>query len=173
MKLVNSGKWHMATSVNPYAGYIGNSAPNEILANTPTRISGIVQRLGPNGLEQSYHPGKWTAREIICHLADTEIAFAFRLRQTLAEPHHVIQPFDQAAWARNYQAVPAKTALETFSTLRAWNLALIEAAGPQALAKPVTHPERGAMTFQTIVETMAGHDGNHLRQLEMIANQAH
>jgi hypothetical protein len=38
-----------------------------------------------------------------------------------------------------------------------------------AANKPVTHPERGTMTFQTIVETMAGHDLNHLAQLKKIA----
>lgn len=162
----------MATSLNPYAGFIGNSKADDVLADTPNHLSEILDRLGPDGLERSYAPGKWTAREIICHLADTEIAFAFRLRQTLAESHHTIQPFNQEAWARNYQAIPAKTALNTFSILRRWNLMLIHTAGPQALAKPVTHPERGHMTFETIVETMAGHDSNHLRQLETIANEA-
>jgi DinB superfamily len=162
----------MATSINPYAGFIGASAPNEVIEDTAKQLSEIVERLGARGLEQSYAPGKWTAREIVCHLADTEIAFAFRLRQTLAEPHHVIQPFDQAAWARSYDSFPAKAAVDTFSALRQWNLALIQNVGADALRKPVTHPERGDMTFQTIVETMAGHDRNHLRQLESIAGQA-
>ena len=40
---------------------------------------------------------------------------------------------------------------------------------PQAASRPVTHPERGAMTFQTIIETMAGHDLNHIGQLRRIA----
>lgn len=161
----------MATSLNPYAGYIGNSAPKEILSQTPDRIAAVLGRLGPDGLERSYGPGKWSAREIVCHLADTEIAFAFRLRQTLAHPNHVIQPFDQEAWAKHYTSIHGQHAADTFSMLRKWNLALIEAAGPQALSTPVTHPERGDMTFETILQTMAGHDGNHLRQLETIAAQ--
>ena len=161
----------MATSANPYAGYIGNSNPKEIITGTAKRISTLLERLGPNGLERSYGPGKWTAREIVCHLADTEIAFAFRLRQTLAEPFHVIQPFDQEAWATNYRTTPAEAAMKTFTALRAWNLALIEKVGAPALSKPVRHPERGDMTFETIIQTMAGHDGNHLRQLETIADQ--
>jgi hypothetical protein len=56
--------------------------------------------------------------------------------------------------------------------VREWNLALIRAASPADLAKAVTHPERGTMTFQTIVETMAGHDRNHMKQMEAIASQA-
>jgi hypothetical protein len=162
----------MATPLNPYAGYVGDAKPNEVIAGTPSRLCQVVERLGQAGLERSYAPGKWTARQIICHLADVEIAFAFRLRQTLAEPHHVIQPFDQDSWARHYSSMPAQAALDTFSATRRWNVALIEAGGLQALSTPVTHPERGQMTFQTILETMAGHDGNHLRQLEGIAAQA-
>ena len=61
--------------------------------------------------------------------------------------------------------------MKTFTALRAWNLALIEKVGAPALSKPVRHPERGDMTFETIIQTMAGHDGNHLRQLETIADQ--
>jgi len=161
----------MATATNPYAGYLEGVQPEQVMADTPKRISDIVERLGPSGLERSYAPGKWTARQIVCHLADTEIAFAFRLRQTLAEPHHVIQPFDQDGWAQLYHSLPADAALATFTAIRGWNLALIRSTGPEARQKPVTHPERGDMTFQTIVETMAGHDRNHLRQLETIGGQ--
>ena len=105
-------------------------------------------------------------REILCHLADCEIVFAFRLRQTLAEPHHVIQPFDQDVWARNYTAYDAQSALAVFTAVRDFNTRLIASLPPEALSKPVSHPERGTMTFQTIVETMGGHDLNHVQQIE-------
>jgi hypothetical protein len=94
--------------------------------------------------------------------------FAYRLRQTLAEPHHVIQPFDQDLWARNYAAYDAPSALAVFTTVRDFNTRLIASLPSEALSKPVSHPERGTMTFQTIVETMAGHDLNHIAQIEKI-----
>lgn len=155
--------------MNPYGAFIGERNPREVIAETPARLAELAATLGPAGLEHSTAPGKWTAREILCHLADTEVAFAFRLRQALAEPHHVIQPFDQDLWAANYSAFTAAAAVETFSVLRRWNIALLDSLSPEAFSKPVTHPERGQMTFQTIVETMAGHDVNHRRQLEAIA----
>jgi hypothetical protein len=105
----------------------------------------------------------------MCHLADCEIVFAYRLRQTLAEDHHVIQPFDQDKWAAPYKAYDLASAQALFTSVRNWNLALIRSLAPSALAKPVTHPERGSMTFQVVVETMAGHDVNHIRQIEAIA----
>jgi hypothetical protein len=71
-----------------------------------------------------------------------------------------------------YQAYEAGAALAVFSTVRDWNLRLLRAAPPAAFAKPVNHPERGDMTFQVLVETMAGHDVNHIRHLQSIAGLA-
>ncbi len=157
---------------NPYAKFIGGRNPREVIRATPERLTAIAGRLGPGGLDRALAPGKWSVRQILCHLADGEIAFAFRIRQTLAEPHHVIQSFDQDAWGRYYASpsLDARSALEAFSAARRWNLALLDAVRREDFAKPVTHPERGAMTLQTIVETMAGHDLNHLEQLERIAS---
>jgi len=95
--------------------------------------------------------------------------FGFRLRQTLAEDAPVIQPFDQDKWSKTYLGVSAKQALEVFSALRGWNLRLIGIALPDAADRPMTHPERGTMTFLNVVETMAGHDLNHLGQLKKLA----
>jgi hypothetical protein len=156
---------------NPYAKFLGDRDVLETIAETPARLSGLAERLGAEGLERSTAPGKWRAREILCHLADCEVAFAFRLRQALAEPRHVIQPFDQDAWAAPYPALGTQAALDAFAALRRWNLALLAAAPAEAWSKPMNHPERGDMTFGTVVETMAGHDLNHIAQLETIAGQ--
>ncbi|MFL6463237.1 MAG: DinB family protein [Bryobacteraceae bacterium] len=155
--------------LNPYKEFLGNRNPQEVIVTTPDQLTTVVQQLGPGGLERSYAPGKWSARQILCHLADCEIAFAFRLRQSLAEGHHVIQPFNQELWAKPYDTLNAQTALSVFSGVRHWNLLLLKTVSPADYAKPVSHPERGEMTFQTIVETMAGHDLNHLRQLQTVA----
>ncbi|HEX3685328.1 MAG TPA: DinB family protein [Bryobacteraceae bacterium] len=157
--------------MNPYASQLGSRDARGAISETPEQLARLAERLGPDGMQRPPAPGKWSPREILCHLADCEIAFAFRLRQALAEPHHTIQPFDQNAWAWNYGQLDGAAALETFSALRRWNVALIAGAPREAYAKEVTHPERGTMTFQTLIETMAGHDLNHLRQLEILAAQ--
>jgi hypothetical protein len=143
-----------------------------VIAATPSRLSALLDTLGRDGAERALAPGKWSARQILCHLADTELAFAFRLRQALAEPHHVIQPFDQDKWAAIYGAFEARAAVDVFGSVRNWNITLIETVPAATLSKPLMHPERGEMTFQVLIETMAGHDLNHLRQLEGIASQA-
>jgi hypothetical protein len=152
--------------LNPYAKYLDGRPISAILAATPTAIGSRIAAIGPEKAATPPAPGKWSPAEIVCHLADCELAFAFRLRQTLAEDNHVIQPFDQEKWAATYPGIDAEQALAAFTALRQWNLLLIGTAMPNAANKPVLHPERGTMTFQTIIETMAGHDLNHLAQLQ-------
>jgi uncharacterized damage-inducible protein DinB len=122
----------------------------------------------PENLNQPPAHGKWSLRDVLAHLADCELVFAFRLRQALSQDNHVIQPFDQDGWAATYANYEASTALSVFSAVRQWNLALIDGLAPDAFSKTLNHPERGNMTFQTVVETMAGHDINHIRQIEAI-----
>ncbi len=155
--------------MNPYATQLGTRNAREVIGATAQRLSALLDRLGDDGLQRRLAPGKWPASAIFCHLADCEIAFAFRLRQALAEPFHTIQPFDQDAWAAPYSSLSAQAAVDTFTMIRRWNLALLEAIPPETFSKRLAHPERGEMTFQVVVETMAGHDLNHIAQLETLA----
>jgi hypothetical protein len=155
--------------MNPYASFLGDRDPHVVVAETAANLGAQVERIGPDGLKRSPAPGKWSAAAILCHLADCEMVFGFRLRQALAEPAHVIQPFDQDAWAKPYAALDGRAALDLFSAVRLWNLALLATLAPEDFRRKLTHPERGEMTLETVVETMAGHDLNHLGQLERIS----
>src|ERR1700761_2945934 len=155
--------------MNPYARQLGTRDPLKVVATTARHLEQLSVALGPARIEEAPAPGKWSPHEILCHLADCELVFAYRLRQALAEPHHVVQPFDQEHWAANYSGYDPQAAIMTFSTVRHWNLMLLRGVPADVMTKPVTHPERGEMTFRTLVETMAGHDLHHLVQLEAIA----
>ena len=157
------------SALNPYESFLDGRPVVEILAETASVISSYLDKMGAEKVSRAPAPGKWSPAEIVAHLADCELVFGFRLRQTLAEDGPTIQPFDQDKWAATYKGVSAGLALGTFSSLRDWNLRLIENALPHSADQPMIHPERGAMTFKTVVETMAGHDLNHLGQLKRIA----
>jgi DinB superfamily len=160
------------SELNPYEDFLDGRPIDAILASTADTIAECLNAIGPNRSDLPPAPGKWSPAEIVCHLADCEIVFAFRLRQTLAEDGPTIQPFDQDKWAGRYSGVPAAEAFAAFSALRNWNLRLIRDAPPGAASRKMTHPERGTMTFQSVVETMAGHDLNHIGQLRRIAGQS-
>src|ERR1700678_3803816 len=129
--------------MNPYASHVGDQAPLDVVSDTPRRLAQLLDTIGPERLETQPAPGKWSARDILCHLAGPGPVLCFRLRQTLAEDHHVIQPFDQDLWAKRYPACDAQLALAALSAVRAWNLAFIRSVKPADLYKPVTDPERG------------------------------
>ena len=157
--------------MNPYARQLGTRDPLKVVATTARHLEQLSVALCPARIEESPAPGKWSPLEILCHLADCEIAFGFRLRQALAVDHYIIQPFDQELWARSYSGYDAQAAMMTFSCVRQWNLMLLRSVPAEALSKQILHPERGELTFRELIETIAGHDLNHLAQLEAIAVQ--
>jgi hypothetical protein len=150
-------------------GLLGERNPIESMEDSARRVEAAARRLGDAGLSRPWGPGKWTGKQIVAHLADAEVGVAFRIRQVLAQDHHVIQPFDEGAWARRYTGdVDVEAALGSFLGLRRWNLALFRTLSADDLAREAFHPERGPEVLGTIVRLLAGHDLNHLAQLERL-----
>ncbi len=158
----------MTPATHPYAQVLGDRDPLEVLAETQRTIPVIAQTLGPDALKRSYAPGKWTAAEVLAHLADCEVAFGFRIRQILAEPILPIQPFDESGWARHYSQMDGMEAAQTFQSLRGWNLSLFSKLSEEELSRQANHPERGPQSADTAIRVMAGHTLHHLAQLEKI-----
>jgi uncharacterized damage-inducible protein DinB len=158
--------------LNPYAKFLDGRDPIPVITSTADHLRALTESLSPAQADAPPAPGKWSVREIISHHADCELVFSFRLRQTLSEEHAIIQPFDQETWSKRYAAYDLPSALALFTATRNWNLKLLTTVDEADRHRPTTHPERGTMILWTIVETMAGHDINHLQQLERIASAA-
>ncbi|NWF99669.1 MAG: DinB family protein [Thermoanaerobaculaceae bacterium] len=148
---------------------VGDRDPLAVLEATPSRLEDLFWQLGEKGLDRSYGEGKWTARQIFVHLADAEIAYAFRLRQVLSQEDHRVQTFDERRWMELHRGFDAPLALELFRALRLWNLRLLGSLEAEQWARTAVHPERGAESLELMVKLLAGHDGNHIQQLEQIA----
>ncbi len=157
--------------LNPYANYLNGQDPIPVLTATADQHSHPHRHLrGPDRPRPT--PRKWSIREITAHLADCESRLLLPPSSNPAprhQPHAIIQPFDQDAWAKRYQAYPFESALALFQAARNWNLLFLATVSAQDRRRPTTHPERGTMPFWTIVETMGGHDINHLQQIERLA----
>jgi hypothetical protein len=157
---------------NPYAGHLGDRDPLQVLRATAGEIRGLQNKFASEQMKLGPVAGRWTSRQIVAHLADCELVFGFRLKQTLAEEEPTVQPFDQDRWAARYANCDFVSALRLFEAARNWNLLLIEGTSADERQRQVTHPERGTMTFWTIVETMGGHDLNHLGQLRKLIGES-
>lgn len=156
---------------NPYAKLLNGRDPAEVIAATTARLNNLVARMPPQQLALRPLQTPWNAREIIMHLADSELVFAYRLRRTLAENSPIVTPLDQDRWAARYSNMDIESAMRLFEAIRHANLLLIASTTQAERERKVTHPEHGTMTFWNIVETMAGHDTNHLIRLEQLAQQ--
>ncbi len=156
--------------VRPYVHLLQGRDAAEVMRATPAAMGALLAHFTPQEIDTRPAPGKWSLREVLCHIADCEIAWAWRLRQTYGEDKPLLQGFEQDPWARAYGGVlyTAEQALSTWRALRAWNLALIEALSDADKARPAMHAEAGAMTLWTLVEIAAGHDLHHLAGLEKL-----
>ena len=120
-------------------------------------------------------PDKWSILEILGHLADIEIVYAYRLRQMLADEKPVIAPMDQNAWARNlgYMEALAPELVAAYGLNRHQNVKLLKRLTPADLEKTAFHPEyQKNQTVAEIVERMATHGANHLAQIEKLKREA-
>jgi len=153
---------------NPYADDLGNRVPLEALAETPDRIRRLVETWSANGFEKSYAPGKWSARLVLVHLAQTELALTTRARFALSQAGYTAQPFSQDDWLSLDSGADARTALSAYLSLRALNLAMWRGLSPAQVDRPFSHPEYGDLTVGWIMAQIAGHDIHHFKQLQQI-----
>jgi len=112
-------------------------------------------------------PGKWTAAEIVHHLADSETQSATRLRKLLAEPYPVIQAYDEAEWARrlHYQTRPIEPSLLAFRAARETTAQLLDVMTEADWRKLGWHSEGGSYHSERWLEIYAEHAHGHAAQI--------
>ncbi len=144
--------------------------PLRAQAATPGKLLRLTRGLSRAQLLTRPAPGKWSIHEIACHLADTEVANAWRYRKVLAEDEVDLTAWDQDRWAgaHLYRRQDLRLALEQFRSLRARNLALLRVVGRETWARTATHPTIGALSAGQIAGHMVHHDANHVAQIERI-----
>lgn len=154
-------------------GYVKGEDPVKVQRATAGKQKKLMQGLTPKQLKWRPEPAKWSIAEIIAHLADTEIVASWRMRSVIGENGITIQPFDQDSWASafNYRDRDPKRSLETFRILRENNLAMLKEIAPGTWDNYGMHLERGKESIAHLVRMFAGHDTNHLLQVERIVKQ--
>jgi len=154
-------------------GYVEGKDAVKVQRATAGKLKKLVRGLSAKQLKWRPEPAKWSIAEIVAHLADTEIVASWRMRSVIGENGITIQPFDQDAWASafQYNKRDAKRSMEIFRVLRENNLALLREISRETWDNYGMHLERGKETIAHLVRMFAGHDTNHVLQVERIVAQ--
>ena len=151
-------------------GYVEGQESLKVLAASPKKLERLIGRASAAKLRKKPAPGKWSIAEVAAHLADVEIVIGWRVRSVLGAPGTPIQAYDQDAWAAvgQYDKRNPRESVALFKAVRAANLALYKSLSPKQWQQVGMHSERGQESVERIVRMVAGHDLNHLQQIERI-----
>ncbi len=147
----------------------------EAAEKSPKEIAAAVSGLPDKTLRYKPGPDKWCILEILGHLADMEVLYAYRIRQMLADKKPVIAPIDQNDWARHlgYTETPAAELVALYGLNRHANVRLLQRLKIFDLEKSAYHPElKTNVTVAEYIEKMGTHGASHLEQIERLKNEA-
>jgi len=147
----------------------------EAAEKSPKQIAAAVSGLPDKTLRYKPAPHKWCILEVLGHLADIEVVYAYRIRQMLADKKPVIAPMDGDDWARNlgYTETPPAELVALYGLNRHSTLRLLRRLKPPDLAKSAFHPElQREVTVAEMIEKMSGHGGGHLQQIERLKKES-
>lgn len=149
---------------------IDGKDPLRVQASTAKKLTAILRRGTASQLRRKPAPEKWSVVEILAHLADAELVVGWRLRSILSAPGAPIAAYDQDAWASNgqYAKRDPRKSLERFRILREANLELLKSLTPAQRKQFGLHSERGEESIDRLIHLIAGHDLNHLEQIEAL-----
>lgn len=143
--------------------------------NSPKQIAAAVLGIPANTLRYKPSADKWCILEILGHLADMEILYAYRIRQMLADRDPVIAPIDQNAWAKNLGYMESSVAelIALYGLNRHANVRMLSRLHEEDLKKSARHPELDhPVTVADYVKMMSTHGPNHLQQIERLKKEA-
>lgn len=148
--------------------HVEGKKPLAVQAATAKKLKRLIGSVPASELRKRPAADKWSVNEIVAHLADVEIVIGFRLRLVLGAPGSPVAAFDQDAWVTSghYEKRDPRKSLEQFRVVREANLALLKSLTPEQWRQYGIHSERGQETIEQIVRMAAGHDINHLQQIE-------
>jgi uncharacterized damage-inducible protein DinB len=138
------------------------------MERTVNDYAAVVKNVSDAQLTKRPDSTNWSAKEVICHVRDTEESFMMRFLSIMAMDDPKFLPVEPDRWAveRQYQRNDVSEALAALKTRREETLRFFRGLKPEQWERGGIHATRGRMTLKDFVELMAWHDDNHLDQLK-------
>jgi hypothetical protein len=149
---------------------LGPRNPAGVLTETPAALRQALVGLSESQMMKPEASGKWSVRQVMQHLADSDLVFGYRLRMVVAHDRPALTGYDQDLWAERlrYDESNVHLALGDFEVLRRSNLRLIARLSDDDRKRVGVHAERGEESVGHMIRMYAGHDLLHLNQLGRI-----
>lgn len=140
---------------------------------TAAKLAKLVEGSSRDQLTKRPAADKWSVSEILVHLAEAEVSCFWRYRQMVEHNGSTIIPFDQDLWYKlgDYASRDPQESLQLFRLMREANLRLFDTLRSDQWQLGGIHTERGPMTIADLARQMAGHDINHVAQVEKLVGK--
>src|SRR5512132_2023474 len=134
-----------------------------------------LQGVTDSELDARSGPQEWTPREVVHHMADSEMTSAIRLRRLIAEDAPTIQGYDQEEYAQRlfYGERPIEGSLEAVAAARRTTGDILDRLTDEQWARGGTHSESGPYRVDTWLEIYAAHAHDHAAQIRRARESAH
>lgn len=159
--------------ISRIVSYTEGKDPIAMQGETAEVLHRLIDGVPEKELKRSPAPGKWSVAEILAHLAESEIVTVWRYRQMIENSGGPLSAYDQDQWAHigKYGSRDAKSSLRLFTDLRNVNLEMFARLTQEEWQRFGVHAERGKTTVETLARHIAGHDRNHVEQIQKILSK--
>ncbi len=139
----------------------------------PDEVDRALVEIGRDALDRRPPDGSWTAREVVHHLADSEMRSAIRLRRLLSEENPTILGYDEAGYATTFRYAERamEPALAAFRAARSTTAQILRLLDDEAFTRTGTHSESGAYGVEDWLRIYARHAHEHAQQIRVAGGQ--
>ena len=152
---------------NRLFSYVEGDDPLKVMRSTINRLQKYMKTR-----VKKRSDAKWNLSELLAHFAEGELVYGYRIRMIARDHGCSIQGYDQNVWVADseYLRKNPKLAFELFRSLRLANIAYLKELSAAQWEYYGIHSERGKESVRHLTRLMAGHDRNHLRQIDRLVS---
>ncbi len=134
----------------------------------PKLLRDAIEGMTAQQLDAAPIAGKWSTRQVVCHLADFEPVYADRMKRVIAEDNPTMFGGDPDIFAARlaYEARDIETELQLIEAMRRHVASILRSLPPEAFERSGTHSVEGSMTLRTLLERITNHVPHHVRFIE-------
>lgn len=147
----------------------------EAIAALPIRLRAAVLGLTPEQLDTPYRPGGWTVKQLVHHIADSHMNSYIRFKWAMTEDNPTIKTYDETRWAEleDGRSTPAEVSLALIEALHDRWVRLLRSMKPEDFARPLTHPDHGPMSLDSLLNLYEWHGKHHIAHVTELRKRMH